>query len=82
MFLGQVVIKRDELRMITPASPPTDRFHMTNQETESALRCFLVSRSFSLSDALTQNGATGVDIIAKSPDDTIYYIVSVKPTPD
>jgi hypothetical protein len=47
---------------------------MTNQETELALRTFLLSRSYELSEAVTINGATGVDIIARSSEGMTYYI--------
>ena len=64
----------ESMSMIEPAGEPKDRFHMTNVETETALRRFLLSRGFSLSDELTQNGATGPDIVATPPNGDAYFI--------
>lgn len=69
-----IAAQRHHLMNVEPADDPIDHFHMTNGEAETALRRFLLSRGFSLSDELNQNGATGPDLIATSPSEQIYYI--------
>jgi hypothetical protein len=54
---------------------------MTNAETETNLRAFLLSRGYTLSDPLTINGATGPDLIAERDGLKTYIeIIGYKPS--